>query len=102
LQEKTGITVSLPLTCGTCGTLERWGGLTLQWCAACGNAICPTCCLKGQGGLTRCEACIKLKRPTHLEVAGREFAERHLAMMEEAFWKEFMADDNLPSPDYVL
>ncbi len=83
--------ISLPLTCGTCGTKydKDRGFILLRWCASCGEAMCPTCFPKEQDGLERCKRCIEEKRPTGMEVAGRKAA----MAREEAFLKAFMEVD---------
>lgn len=62
--------LELPLTCGTCGSVDRWEGVTLQWCASCGDAICPTCTPPCQAGLTRCRRCIGEQRTARIVCAG--------------------------------
>lgn len=83
-----GVIVKLPLNCGTCG---RVGDVAImEWCAACGQGMCPTCMPPGQESLPRCGKCLAECRPTAMEEAGRREAEAREAM----FWQLFSKVQN--------
>lgn len=86
-EPRYGMICTIPLTCA-CGHVGQW--FYLRWCAACGEAICPTCFPVGEDDkwpMCRCSKCLEADRPLALELAGRKMAQEREERFLEAIKK---------------